>query len=705
VTARGCAVLLAALACRTAAPPAPAATPAAPPAPGATAQPGLPAPAPPVAGIDASILDRSVSPCEDFYRFACGGWLERTAIPGDQATWSRSFSEIDERNRAQLRAIAEAAAAGKLGPGDRFADLVGTYFGACMDEPAIEARGLADLRAAWEELDAVKDARTIGLAVARLHARAIWPLFQLGSDQDARDATQVIGVVWQGGLSLPDRDYYLKDDGKTAEIRGAFQEHVARMFALAGVPEAEARRDAAAVLDLERRLAEAHWTRLELRDPERVYHRVELAGLERLAPRFPWRPYLDLLGRAGVTTFSTSTPRALERIDALLLDLPPAAWRAYLRWHVLTANAAQRTVPRAFVEERFRFLAASFTGQKELKPRWKHCVDMTDGALGEALGQAWVRRHFGAEGKERTVALVHAIEGAMASNLAALPWMDPPTRTRALEKLARVVNKIGYPDAWRDYSGLQLDRASFFRSAAAGSAFEVRRDLAKIGRPLDRTEWLMTPPEVNAYYHPSMNEMVFPAGILQPPFFAREAPDSVNHGAIGMVLGHELTHGFDDEGRRFDALGNLADWWTPSVAEEFDRRAACVARQFDGYDAVEGATDAKLDGKLTLGENIADLGGLKLALAAYQASRGAGPRGPEPGTAGFAPEQAFFVGYAQSWCTKVRPEAERLAARVDPHAPPRWRVNGPLANLPEFAAAFRCEPGSRMVREERCTVW
>jgi endothelin-converting enzyme/putative endopeptidase len=663
-----------------------------------------PAPTPPGAGgIDAAALDRAVAPCDDFYRFACGGWIDRTEIPPDRSRWSRSFDEIQERNLAQLRALAEAAAAAKLGPEDRYADKVGAYYASCMDEAALEARGLEDLRAEWKQLDAVKDARSLSVAVARLHREGVWPVFRLVSDQDAKDATQVIGVVVQGGLTLPDREYYLKDDPKSAEIRKEYEAHVARMLALAGAADARARADARAIVALEGRLAEAHWTRVEMRDPARTYNRVELAGLRKAAPAFAWNAYLAELGHPDLAAFSATTPRFLGRVSELVAKTPPDTWRAYLRWRLLASATSARAMPRAFVDEGFRFNSRTFTGAKELTPRWKHCVQMADGALGEALGQAWVRRHFGGDAKAKAQRLVADVEGAMGRTLPRVEWMDEPTRALAQRKLQRIANKIGYPDAWRNYDALAVDRSSFLRTLAAGRAFEVDRDLDKIGEPLDRGEWFMSPPTVNAYYSPSLNEMAFPGGILQPPFYDPAAVEAANYGAIGMVVGHELTHGFDDQGRKFDAAGNLRDWWSPAIAREFDRRAQCVARQYGAYDAVEGSSDLKLNGELTLGENIADLGGVKLAFAAYQASRAG--KAPEAPVEGFAPAQAFFVSYAQSWCSKIRPEAARLRAQTDPHSPARWRVNGPLSNLPEFAAAFACPAAAPMVRAERCEVW
>ncbi|HYQ79858.1 MAG TPA: M13 family metallopeptidase, partial [Anaeromyxobacteraceae bacterium] len=514
------------------------------------------------------------------------------------------------------------------------------------------------------------------------------------------DSTRVVAWIRQGGLTLPDRDYYLGGGERNAEIRRGYLAHVEKMLTLAGERPASARARAQAILKLETAMAESQWTRVEMRDPERTYHPYDLAGLEKAMPRFGWKGYLAALDASGVTAFAATTPRALARIDELLRGTPVDAWRAYLRWNVLRVMARARALPRAFVEESFAFGARYFTGAKALQPRWRHCVQMTDGALGEALGEAFVRRYFPGDARDKALSLVVAVQRAQAENLESLPWMDGATREKALQKLARIDNKIGYPSRWRDYGALAVTRASFFRDLLAADAFETRRDLAKIGRPLDRTEWEMTPPTVNAYYQPPMNEMVFPAGILQPPFYTRGANDAVNYGAVGFVVGHELTHGFDDRGRKYDAAGNQVDWWTPAVAAEFERRAACVEKQYQGYTVLD---DLHLNGKLTLGENIADLGGLRLALAAYRASRQGKP--PEAAVEGFSPEQQFFLAAAQVWCGKYRPEFMRLLVQTDPHSPPRWRVDGPLSNLPDFAEAFQCRAGDPMVRAERCQVW
>ena len=661
-----------------------------------------PEPAPPAGkapGIDLAAMDPKADPCDDFYAYACGGWLAHTEIPADRGRWGR-FNELEEKNKERLKGLLEELAAGKGDLGEARLRKAGVYYQSCMDEAGVEARGTASLAAAWSRLEPVKDPSSLAAAVGRLHAEGVAPLFFFRAEQDLKNSSEVVAGISQGGLSLPDRDYYTRSDPKSVAIQKALVAHVARMLELAGVERARAEKEAGAVYDLERSLAEPQWTRVELRDPRNLDHRLDLSSLEKLAPRFPWRPYLEAVGAPGVRAFLATTPKALARIDELAASTPAETWRAYLRWKVLERAADGRALPRAFVDERFAFTSQNFTGAKELEPRWKFCVAATDRALGEALGEAFVRRYFAGDAKEKALALVTGVQAAQARNLAEVAWMDPATRGKALEKLERIDNKIGYPSRWRDYESLRLERDAYLENAVAASAFEMRRQVAKIGKPLDRSEWGMTPPTVNAYYDGQLNEMVFPAGILQPPFYTRGAADAVNYGATGFVVGHELTHGFDDEGRKFDASGNLADWWTAPVAAEFERRAACLDRQFSGYPAVE---ELKVNGRLTLGENIADLGGLKLALSAYRASRKGKP--PEASADGLTPEQQFFVAAGQLWCGKVRPELARVRAQTDPHSPPRWRVNGPLSNLKEFAAAFACKADSPMVRSERCEVW
>jgi endothelin-converting enzyme/putative endopeptidase len=692
-------VTLPLLACRTTRPE----LPVAPPSSAPVSAPAAPAPAaadpePPSGGVDLSILDRSVSPCDDFYQFACGTWIKNAQIPADKPMWSRGFLSIAERNEKLLKDILEAAAAGRRDPQDPYADKVGDYYAACMDEAAIEASAPAELAEVLRRIDAVKDPAGLAEMVGKMHAGGAAPLFDFGSQQDFKDATLVIAGFSQGGLGLPDRDFYFRSDPKSKKILTNYQGHVARMLKLAGLSVPDRR--AAKVVAFEKKLAQSHFTNVQMRDPKRIYNRVELAGLEKLAPRFPWRGFLAAVGRADITAITISTPDNFQSIGRLATQTPIDDLRSYLKWQLIHAQAG--ALSRAFVDESFAFDSENITGQKQLAVRWKRCATATDRALGQALGAAYVRRHFPGAAKARTSAMVGEVEQVFGKALDQLAWMDADTRQHAREKLGKIFNKVGYPDVWRNYDRLTVTRGSYLTNRMAAAAFETARDLAKIGKPVDRSEWQMSPPTVNAYYDPQLNEMVFPAGILQPPFFNLAAAAPVNYGAMGMVVGHELTHGFDDEGRQFDAEGNLKDWWAPAVGKEFEARARCLVKQYAGYVAVD---DVKLNGELTLGENIADLGGLKTAYAAYRASLAGKPE-PPPAD-GFTVDQQFFLGHAQAWCSKISDAFARTLAQTDPHAPAKQRVNGPLSNLPPFAAAFSCKEGSAMVKPpaDRCTIW
>ncbi len=649
-------------------------------------------------GADEKALDRSVAPCDDFYQFACGGWMKATPIPEDEASWVRSFSVIHEETQKSLRGTLERDAQGDT-RGDAYGQQLGDLWSSCMDEEAIEKRAVSDLKPDLGVIDKVHDTKSLVAALAHLHSVGLGATFSIDSEIDFKDATQMIAGISQGGLGLPERDYYFRDDPRAKDIRAEYEKHVARTLELLGEPAKQAEAEAKTIMAIETQLAGASMTNVELRDPQKIYHRLDRAGLKAIAPDVSWDTYFTAMGFPDITAINVGQPEFVKALDAMTKTVKPADWRAYLRWHLV--KDASPWLSHAFVDEWFHFRQV-MTGTKALQPRWKRCVQFADRMMGEALAQPFVKEHLGADGKHAADDMVLAIEASMKADLEALPWMDDPTRLKAEEKLAAIANKIGFPSKWRSYDGLAIDRASFVQNAQRASAFEVKRQLTKVGKPVDKNEWEMTPPTVNAYYEPTMNEMVFPAGILQEPFYGRDQSPALNFGAIGMVVGHELTHGFDDEGRQFDAMGNLRDWWSPPVSGEFDKRAACVEHEYDAFVPVD---DQHIKGKLTLGENIADLGGLRLSFAAFERTEKARPSTPLLG--GFTPTQQFYVGFAQAWCANYRPEALRLLVATNPHSPPRFRVNGPLVNLPEFAHAFQCAEGAPMVRAagQRCDIW
>lgn len=639
-----------------------------------------------------SSMDRSADPCVDFHRYACGGWIDGTVLPGDETRWARSFSVIDRRNREALRAIVEDA---DLDP--RFAQ-VGDFYRSCMDVEAVEAAGVEPLRPYLDAIAGLQAADGLPELLGRLHGAGLAATFRGFVFGDFAEPDTNVLHLTQGGLGLPDRGDYLSDAPRFVELRRAYVEHVAAMLALTGVEEAAASSAARDVLALETELARASRERARLRDAEERNNRLDLDGLSALAPGLDWRAYLAALGRADVEAINVWVPEFFERLDVLARETPVESWRAYLRFHAASSMAPVLTA--AFVREDFEFYSATLRGQKEMQPRDRRCVQATDRALGELLGRAFVERRFAGDSKEKARALVDDVQDAFAASLPSLGWMDPGTAERALEKKDAMVDKIGYPDVWKDYGAVEIRPDDYAGNTRRAERFELERDLAKIGEPVDPDEWGMTPPTVNAYYSPSRNEIVFPAGILQEPFFHRDYPAAMNYGGIGMVIGHELTHGFDDNGRKYDPEGRLADWWSEEAVAKFEERAACVEDLYRGF---EIQPDLFVDGKLTLGENIADLGGIRGALAAYRERR-EGPAGPS-GIGDLTDEQLFFVAFAQTWCMRITPEEERRRARTDTHSPGRFRVVGPLVSFPAFAETFACAPGTPMNPAERCEVW
>ena len=640
-------------------------------------------------------FDTSVSPCTDFYRYVCGVWMKENPIPADQAAWSRG-QELTDRNRATLRAILDQVSADDphRTPTER---QTGDFYASCMDEKGIEAKGAEPLKPELDRIAGLAAKRQLAPLLAQLHLEGANVLFSFASSQDFKDATQVRAIAGQGGMGLPDRDYYLKDDAKSVEQRKAYAAHVERMLALSGEPAAQAHADAAAVLSIETDLAKSALDAVSRRNPTKLYHMMGRAELAALTPSFDWDAYLAALGAPPIDRVNVTEPDFLRGVERVLQTTDLPRLKAYLRWQAV--SNASPILPAAFVDESFAFYGKTLSGAKENQPRWKRCVAMTDGALGEALGKVYVERAFPPAAKERTQAMVAAIERAMQEDIGSLSWMTPATKEQALAKLHHLANKVGYPDVWRDYSKLQIVRGDALGNVLRSTVFESHRQLAKIGRPVDRGEWSMTPPTVNAYYNPLTNDINFPAGFLQPPAFDAGRDDAYNLGAIGAVIGHELTHGFDDQGRRFDGSGNLRDWWTPADAQEFEKRASCIADQYSGYTAVG---DLKVNGRLTLGENTADNGGARLAYMALEESY----KGKEPKIVdGLTPEQRFFVGSAVLNCENRSPEIERLLALTNPHSPHRYRIDGVVSNMPEFARAFQCKAGDPMVRTNACRVW
>jgi predicted metalloendopeptidase len=668
-----------------------------------------------VSGFDLRDLDLTCQPCQDFFQYATGGWKKRNPIGPAFATWER-FTQIQEVNLASLRQILETAElAGRGGAARAVASnaaapesldqKLGDFYGACMDEGGIEAAGLKPLEPEMARIAAISSIAELQSEVARLHMQGVRALFGFGSGQDDKDSTQTIAQTFQGGLGLPDRDYYTKQDERSRKLREQYHQHIVKMLRLAGDGSVAAENSARRVIALETKLAQASKTRVERRDPQANYHKMNLAELRELMPAFSWESYFREIGVPEIREVNVGQPDFFRALSAELQAEPLADWKIYLRWHLLRASAP--ALSSKFVKENFAFYNRTLTGVKELLPRWRRCVNATDRNLGEALGQKYVAGAFPPEAKAKAQSMVADLIAALRSDIETVDWMSEPTRQEALKKLSAISLKVGYPDKWRDYSAFHVARGPYIENLHRGAAFEFHRALAKIGQPVDRTEWGMTPPTVNAYYNASMNEIVFPAGILQPPLFDPKADDALNYGGIGAVIGHELTHGFDDQGRQYDAQGNLRDWWTPEDLKNFQARAECVEKQFDAFVVQR---DVHENGKLVLGESIADLGGLNIARVAFERAlaRNAQAGRPAPERVdGFTQPQRFFLAFARAWATNARPEYERMMAQTDEHPLPRFRTNGPVANIAEFAAAFACPAGAPMVRtgEAQCKIW
>lgn len=644
-----------------------------------------------------SSMDRAADPCNDFYRYSCGGWLDSTQLPADQARWVRSFSTITERNRETIQALLEDAAKSPGDDADR--RKIGDFYAACMDEAAIEAAAATPLAPYFEAIAKVGDPASLLRVTGQLHRAQVPALFGFAPLPDFKRPDFTIGFAFQGGLGMPDRDYYVSEDPKKRELLGKYERHVASMLELAGEPAAGAAAAAARIVAFETELAKISRERAALRQREKLYNKIDRAGLEQLAPSLPWAVYFEAIGYPAATEMSVAVPEFFEGLERLAGTTPWPTFREYLRWH--TVNAAAEVLSRAFVDADFEFYGRTLAGQAEIQPRWKRCVAATSGLLGEVIGKLYVEREFAGNSKQVALEMIRDIEHAFEANLPNLVWMDDTTRARALEKARKVANKIGYPDVWRDYSSLAVGRASHAANTLAGVGFEYDRRMRKLGQPVDRAEWLMTPQQVNAYYNALLNEIVFPAGILQPPFFHKDHPAALNYGAIGAVMGHELTHGFDDQGRKNDGDGVLREWWEPEVAAKFEAAARCVDEQFSTFEVEPGV---RINGKLTLGENIADLGGMKQAHLAYLAWEKRHGK-PEPLIEGLTDEQLLFVSWAQTWCSLSTPEYLRQQVTVDSHSPGMFRAVGAPMNSPEFHRAFSCKPGDKMVPAKVCTVW
>jgi predicted metalloendopeptidase len=656
--------------------------------------------------LDPKNFDTSAKPQDDFYEFTNGGWIKANPIPPEHSEWG-SFNELTEKNNDALHDIAEKAAAAKPDNSDNVeaaasADLqkVGDFYASGMDEKAINAARTKPLDDEFKRIAAIKTRGDLLKAIAHLHMIGVNAFFGFGASQDDKNSEMVISQAVQAGLGLPDRDYYTKEDDTSKKLRNEYVEHVGKMLKLAGESAAAATEHAKKILALETSLAKPAMTQVELRDPQKTYNKMSAADVQKLTPDWNWPNYFKEIGLTEPGEVNVRQPEFFKAANQVFTKTSIDDWKTYLRWHLLDAMAAN--LSDDFVDQNFAFYGKILTGKKQLKPRWKRVVETVDGAVGEALGRLYVTEHFSPDAKAKALDMINNLKEALADRIKTLEWMDDATKQQALKKLSAFTVKVGYPDKWRDYSLLKIDRGSYAANIMRAAEFESQRQIKRIGKPVDRSEWGMTPPTVNAYYNPNLNEIVFPAGILQPPFFDAKADDAVNYGGMGSGIGHEMTHGFDDEGRQYDEVGNLRDWWSKQSADAFNERSKAVVAQYSSYEPLPGL---HINGELTQGENIADIGGLKIAYAAFQKALAKAPT--QDTIDGFTPEQRFFLGFAQIWRETETEEALKLQLNTNPHSPGRFRVNGPLANLDEFAKAFDLPATCPMVRppDQRVNIW
>lgn len=647
--------------------------------------------------FDLSAIDTSADPCVDFYQYACGNWRKNNPIPGDQTRWGR-FNELAEYNNYLLYSDLKAAADAPKTPLQK---KYGDFFAACMNADLADKLGAKPIDPILRTISGWSDRRKLATLMGQTENKfAIGYVFTFASDQDQKDSSQQIGELDQAGLGLPDRDYYLNQDDRSKKIRSQYVEHVTKMFTLVGDTPEQAAKEAESVMAIETALAEGSMSRVDRRNPNNVYHVMTIAELQSLTPAFDWKVYLDAKKQGGLKTVNVVAPDFFKAMNKQIDSASMEALKSYLRWHTIHRYAPN--LSDAFVQENFHFYAATLAGQKELAPRWKRCTQATDRALGEAVGQDWVARNFPPAAKDNMEKLVKALEVALNQDIQHLDWMSDATKAEAQKKLEAFRDKIGYPETWRDYSSVSIERNNPVGNVQQVAAFDDRRDLAKIGKPVDEKEWIMTPPTVNAYYNPAQNDINFPAGILQPPFYDFKADPAVNFGGIGVVIGHEMTHGFDDEGSQYDAKGNVRSWWTDEDRKKFDERTDCEVKEYSGFEVAPGQN---LNGKLTLGENTADNGGLRIAYQALMSTLAEENASTTAKVDNYTPAQRFFLGFGQVWCENVTEQAARLRAKTDPHSSGRWRTNGAVQNFDEFGKAFGCKVGQPMMPVNACRVW